>query len=114
MQAVISTIDKTGSGIAIGSPASLSFDDAPAMALPNIPTNAVKALIVLEADSTTTDPTNAAHFTEGSADTPTATFGIPMGHLGFYTIEGKENINNFKIIGNEAGKSHTLQITYYS
>jgi hypothetical protein len=114
MQAVISDINKQGSGIAISSPAALSFDDSVAVGLPNIPVNALTALIVLEASATAANPQSAAKFTEANGQTPTAAFGTPLGNLGYYTIEGKDNINNFKIIGVEAGKTHTLQITYFS
>lgn len=114
MQAIKTSFVNEGNGVAIGNPTALSFDETVAVALPSIPVNAVKALIVMEASSTAVDQSNAAHYTETSGIVPTATKGMPFGHLGFYSVDGKDNLQNFRIIGNEAGKTHKLQITYFA
>ncbi len=91
---------------------SVSFDDTVAVSLPNIPANANSALIVLEADSTSTTPERVAHLSE--KETPTAALGLPLADNTPYEIIGFENIAAFKVIGLEAGKTHKLQIEYFA
>jgi len=90
----------------------INVDDTAAVALPNIPANANSALVVLEADSTSTTPERAAHFSE--KDTPTNVLGLPLADNAPYEIITAENIAAFKVIGIEAGKTHVLQIQYFA
>lgn len=89
----------------------LSFDDSSAVAL-TVPENATGAIIVFEADATTVPQNKAARFYEGG-QTPSATDGYPLGHLDIYEIQEQSNLIRFRIIGIEAGKTHTLQVLYY-
>lgn len=79
------------------------------------PENAVWAMLVLEADPTTADKTRAIRFCDLFEDEefPTAFEGVPLGHLGYYRIKGKKNLQNFRAIGVEAGKTHSLKVQYY-
>ena len=91
---------------------SVSFDNIAAMPLPNIPANASTAIVVLEADSTSSTPERAAHLSE--KQTPTSVLGLPLADNTPYEIIGADNIAAFKVIGIEAGKTHKLQIEYFA
>lgn len=93
--------------------AMVTFDSTVAVELAGIPEDVKTCIVALEADSTTTDMSICAHFTE-SGDAPTATSGMPLGNAGVYQISTPQNIAGFKIIGLEAGKTNRLQISYYS
>ncbi len=77
------------------------------------PTNAFSALIGIEAASGIADSTKAVRYREdGTA--PTASVGKILGDGDEYECTLQDNIRNFKVIGIDAGKTHTLNITYYS
>lgn len=73
----------------------------------------VYALIVVEADPTTMDKSKVIRFSEMQATIVSAINGLPLGDLGVYEVKGMSNLQNFKAIGIEAGKSHTLRIQYF-
>lgn len=90
----------------------ISFDDSPAESLTPVD-GAKSALIQVVADATAATPTKAATFyLDGS--TPTATTGIVLGSLERITIDNRDNLLGFKIIGIEAGKTHTLRVLYFN
>jgi hypothetical protein len=108
----------------------VTFDDSAAIQLPNYGdyTQAVKALIVIEADATSTDKSKIARFTEDGVTTPTTAIGMPLGDLSIYETGGviqvetqafqasqafQNALENFQIIGIEAGKTLTLNVQYF-
>lgn len=76
-----------------------------------IPTDAISADISVEADATALSKAKVIRFKENGSN-PSTSSGFPFGE-GIFKVIGKNNLNNFKIIGIEAGKSHTLQVQYY-
>lgn len=78
-----------------------------------IPEVAYKALIVVEADPLSTNKTRCVRFTEDITNPPTAVFGMPLGDLSIYEVGGQGNMDNFRIIGIEAGRTHKVRIQYY-
>lgn len=74
---------------------------------------ASKAIITIEADSTSANLGRVARFYETGA-LPTGTDGLTLGDSEVYEILGAENLANFKIIGIEALKNHVLQVQYFS
>lgn len=90
----------------------VTVDDSPVVTL-TPPTSAYSAVIIFEADATSADTTKIVYLTEdGTA--PTSSSGMPFGHLDTYEVTHIDNIKNFKVIGIEAGKTHKLNIQYYS
>lgn len=92
--------------------AQTTFDNSPAIRLPNIPNDAMIAIITIEASSTATDPTKCARYVEGVGTLSTSS-GMPIGDLDTYEVFGSDGIAQFQIIGIESGKTHTLNVTYY-
>ena len=92
----------------------LDIDSIYAMGL-NYPDKAVYASIIVEADPTTIDKTRVIRFREHDwgSNLPTASSGIPLGHLSTYKVMGKHNLRNFQAISVEENKIHTLRIQYY-
>ena len=78
-----------------------------------IPVGAQYALIVVEAAPAVADKSKVLRFWEDGSF-PTASFGIPLGELGVYEVKGKENMNNFAMIGIEAFYSHSVQVQYFA
>ncbi|MFZ1807617.1 MAG: hypothetical protein WAU36_10365 [Cyclobacteriaceae bacterium] len=91
---------------------SATFDDDPAIGLPNLPDAAQYALIYIEADATEAGNARVARFTEDGT-TPEATVGMPAGDDFIYEVSGRSNLENFEIIGITAAKTHTLRVQYY-
>ena len=81
--------------------------DGVARSLPNVPNEAVSALIILEQGSGTS-LVNARFMETG---VPTQLAGMPLGQLGTYEVVGKRNMSNFRVISAD-GESHTLNIQY--
>ena len=79
------------------------------------PAGTVYALIIVEANSGTADKTKVIRFKEADnvSNPPTAVRGIPLGDLSVYEVKGTSNLTNFKVIGIEAGKVHSLKIQYF-
>lgn len=91
-------------------PEILSFDDSPAVSL-TVPAGATYAEISLVADATAATTNVARFWVDGT--TPTATQGLSRNHLATWDLSGGDALVNFKIIGVEAAKTHTLNIQYY-
>ncbi len=89
----------------------LTVDHSEAQSL-KVPDDAVSAEIHIEADSTTTNPRHAVRYKQNGTD-PTKSSGMRLGDEDIIEVYGKANLDNFKAIGIENGKSHTLQIQYY-
>ena len=77
-----------------------------------IPENAISATISIEADTSVTDKTRVIRFKENGSD-PSANSGIALGDNDLYEITGRWNLESFRVIGIEAGKSHVLRVQYY-
>jgi len=78
-----------------------------------VPIGCTKAILSIEADDSSADKAKVARFYE-TGDIPNATDGMPLGDNNVYEIIGETNLSNFKLIGIEAGKTHTVQIQYFS
>jgi len=89
----------------------IEFDDS-AVARLTVPDGAVYALLLLEVDATATDKAKSARFW-ATGDNPTSTDGLSRGDLDAWDLEETSVLANFKIIGIESGKTHTLQVQYY-
>ncbi|WP_010182420.1 hypothetical protein [Aquimarina agarilytica] len=77
-----------------------------------VPQKAVSAVLVLEADSTSSSFVRIVRFKEnGSA--PTASSGFALGDNDIYSIVGKNNLENFKVIGIEKDKKHIGRIQFF-
>lgn len=63
-------------------------------------------------DSAATNTATALSFTLDGT-TPTAAVGLPLGIGGLLVAEGFSQITNFKIVGVEAGKTHSLRVCYF-
>jgi hypothetical protein len=79
-----------------------------------VPSNAKSCIIGVEQDVTgdVSLVGKCVRFYE-SGSVPTASNGMFLGNLDTYEIKNYENMLRFKIIGTEAGKTHTLQVLYY-
>jgi hypothetical protein len=89
----------------------LSVTNTPAVEL-TVPQKALAAVIIVEADATSADLKKVVRFRE-DGNPPTATDGMPLGDMNFYEVRGDASLKAFRIIGIEAGKTHTLSIQYY-
>ncbi|HAP69921.1 MAG TPA: hypothetical protein DCR04_09395 [Flavobacteriales bacterium] len=77
-----------------------------------IPENGISATISIEADGSAAEKSRVVRFKENGSD-PTASSGIALGENDLYEITGRWNLENFRVIGIEAGKSHVLRVQYY-
>lgn len=93
---------------------SFTIDDSAAVALPSVPTDTINVVMVVEADDTlsATEKQMVVRFREDAID-PTPTEGMPLGHLSLYTVGGVQNIDNIRMIGIQAGKTHNIRLSYY-
>ena len=89
----------------------LTVSDAEVAQL-TIPENAISATISIEADASVTDKSKVIRFKENGSD-PTASSGIAFGDNDLYEITGRWNLESFRVIGVEAGKSHIIRVQYY-
>lgn len=78
----------------------------------SVPETAVSALVIVEADATSTRFNRVIRFKE-NGELPSAQSGFGLGDNDAYTIIGKQNLDNFNAIGMEADKKHMLRIQYY-
>lgn len=78
----------------------------------NPPDKAKKAILVVEADPTISNPRKAIRYQTGEAAAPTATDGFPVSDEGVFEVGTLWNLKRLKMIGIEAGKTHTVQIEY--
>lgn len=77
-----------------------------------VPQEAVSAVIVVEADASSTSFQRVVRFKENGSD-PTANSGFALGENDMYSIIGKQNLANFKVIGIENDKIHTLRGQFF-
>jgi hypothetical protein len=77
-----------------------------------VPSEAIAASIHFETDETSSNKSRALRFKENGTN-PTATSGQAFGDGDVLELLGKASLDNFKIIGIEAGKNHALRIQYY-
>lgn len=89
----------------------LSVNDTEVAQL-TIPENAISATISIEADASVSDKARVIRFKENGSD-PSANSGIALGDNDLYEISGRWNLESFRAIGIEAGKSHVLRVQYY-
>ena len=71
-----------------------------------------KALVVIEADASSTNLDRVVRFREDGTN-PNATDGLPIPDNGKLEVSDL-NLANFKMIGIEGGKNHTAQVLYYA
>lgn len=76
--------------------------------------------IMLEVDATASITNKAVRFVQspsigGASVTGSLVTnnGFAFGDLGIITVNGPENMKNFRCIGVEAGKTHHLRVEYY-
>lgn len=110
MGIIVSSVGTSNQNISAGYQ-TLSVGSAAAVSL-TVPSTASSCLISVQADATATDQARVVSFLETGA-TPTATTGVALGNNDTYEVLTSTNLNNFKIIGIEASKTHTLKISYY-
>lgn len=77
-----------------------------------VPSDAYSAIIVIIAHASAVRTDDVARFWEDGS-IPTAAQGLVLGDRTPYEIKGRDNLSNFKIIGVDAGLTHSLQIQYY-
>ena len=77
-----------------------------------IPENAISATISIEADGSATEKSRVVRFKENGSD-PSANSGIALGDNDLYEITGLLNLESFRVIGVEVGKSHVIRVQYY-
>ena len=99
-------IDEAGNGYE-----DLTVNDTEEKGL-TVPDNAVSASVFFEIDDSATNKARALRYKENGT-APTANSGQPFGDGDVLELFGKSSLDNFKIIGIEAGKSHVLRIQYY-
>lgn len=89
----------------------LAVDDSEAKEL-TVPEGAVSASIFFEVDASSTNKSRALRYKENGT-APTTDSGQPFGDGDVLELFGKISLDNFKVIGIEAGKSHILRVQYY-
>jgi len=99
-------IDETNDGYE-----DLAVDDSEAKDL-TVPDDAVSASIFFEVDASATNKARALRYKENGT-APTANSGQPFGDGDVLELFGKTSLENFKVIGIEASKSHVLRVQYY-
>lgn len=77
-----------------------------------VPTGAVAATIMVEADATAVTPTRCLRFTENDTE-PTSSVGFFLGDGDIYEISGS-TIATFSMITIEAGKTTVVSVQFYS
>ena len=85
---------------------------ADAISTLQVPKAALGCYISLDADIGTNDRLKVCRFWQ-TGDAPTATDGATLADGGYYEICTRPNLENFKVIGIEAGLTHRLMIEYY-
>lgn len=80
----------------------------------DLPPHVKYAVFLVEADATASDQTRCIRYkSKGEDDLPTDSAGIPIGHLGVFQIGHPINLYKLRLIGVEAGKTHSVQVEYY-
>lgn len=89
----------------------LAVDDSEAKQL-TVPDDAVSASIFFEVDTSASNKARALRYKENGT-APTANSGQPFGDGDVLELFGKTSLDNFQVIGIEAGKNHVLRVQYY-
>ncbi|HEY9084014.1 MAG TPA: hypothetical protein VIN73_11820 [Vicingaceae bacterium] len=89
----------------------LEVDDTEAKTL-TVPEAAVSAAVFFEVDASATNKARALRYKENGT-APTAASGQAFGDGDVLELFGKTSLTNFKVIGIEAEKTHTLRVQYY-
>lgn len=93
----------------------LSVDDSAPVPL-TVPDGAKYAILVVDADATSTNPNKVINWRE-DGDDPTndagTNEGLILGDNSILEIKGAANLANFKMIGKEASKTHNVRVQYY-
>jgi hypothetical protein len=78
--------------------------------------NAKYAILFVDADTTSADMNKIINWREDGTD-PTnnagTNQGLILGDNSILEIKGPANLSNFKMIGKEAAKTHTVRVQYY-
>ena len=90
----------------------LTVSDAAPIKLGTTPRGVSFAYIEIEADSNSSSSERVVRFTEDGSN-PTATRGMTLGDNGVYEVKGTFNLENFQIIGIDAGISHKINVQYF-
>ena len=89
----------------------LAVDDSEAKQL-TVPDDAVSASIFFEVDTSASNKARALRYKENGT-APPANSGQPFGDGDVLELFGKTSLDNFQVIGIEAGKNHVLRVQYY-
>lgn len=86
-----------------------------AIATLTVPATATYALIVVIGDTTVANPSRVIHWRMdgGNPATGVAGAGIPIGNNGEMEIKNAADLANFKAIGIEGAKTHSLRVAYF-
>ena len=76
------------------------------------PETAVSAEIHIEADPSVSKPARVIRYKQNGR-APTTTSGMALGDGDILEVFGKENLDLFRVIGIQTGKSHILRIQYF-
>jgi hypothetical protein len=76
-----------------------------------LPDDAISAFITVSADETTNNKEVVIRIKDNGT-APTNVSGLGVGDIDDIEVTGKNSLDNFKAIGIEIGKSHTLRIQY--
>ena len=77
-----------------------------------VPELAVSAVIIIEADETCNTLHRVVRFKENGTE-PNSSSGFALGDNDMYSIIGKQNLEQFKIISIEADKIHKARIQFF-
>lgn len=88
------------------------FVDESAVVTLTVPDKAKKAVLVVEADESSSNLKKVMRYQIGPGVTPTDTTGMPISDESVFEIGTLWNLTNFKIIGIEAGKTHKITVEY--
>ncbi|MBL4575409.1 MAG: hypothetical protein JKY51_04820 [Opitutaceae bacterium] len=76
-----------------------------------LPDGAISAFITVSADETTNNNETVIRIKDNGAE-PTNVSGLGVGNIDDIEVTGRNSLENFKAIGIEIGKSHTLRVQY--
>lgn len=82
-----------------------------AVAVLTPPDKAKKAILVMEADGSSSNLRKVARYKIGDTN-PTANEGFPISDEAVFEVGTLYNLKRFKVIGIQAGKTHKIQVEY--
>lgn len=77
-----------------------------------VPSLAVSAVLILEADATSTSLHRAVRFKENGSD-PSSSSGFALGDNDIYSIIGIQNLEQFRIVSIEQDKTHIARVQFF-